>query len=159
MNKPNWKDAPEWAQWLAQDRSGNWLWYSKKPTPNEVILGMGWPIWIDGGKSVPAGDGPDNPNWRDTLERRPEVDRYGLPLSWNERVIKSLKALANAQGCSVSHEDVDRARDLLRELGEWPEAKGEPFFSPIDTPVTIRCQREFWAGPIASNLEAGKPGC
>lgn len=30
--KPDWKDAPEWAQWLAMDADGAWYWYEKHPT-------------------------------------------------------------------------------------------------------------------------------
>lgn len=30
--KPDWKDAPEWAQWLALDASGVWYWYEQAPT-------------------------------------------------------------------------------------------------------------------------------
>ena len=29
--KPDWKDAPEWARWLAQDRSGEWYWHQYEP--------------------------------------------------------------------------------------------------------------------------------
>lgn len=29
--KPNWKDAPKWANWLAMDRSGRWVWFEKEP--------------------------------------------------------------------------------------------------------------------------------
>ena len=29
--KPDWKDAPEWAQWLAMDEDGVWVWYENKP--------------------------------------------------------------------------------------------------------------------------------
>lgn len=34
MNKPDWKDAPEWANWLAQDEVANgecWVWFEDKP--------------------------------------------------------------------------------------------------------------------------------
>ena len=31
MNKPNWKDAPKWARWLAQDYDGLWCWFQYKP--------------------------------------------------------------------------------------------------------------------------------
>lgn len=31
MNKPDWKDAPEWAQYLAMDADGKWYWYEKQP--------------------------------------------------------------------------------------------------------------------------------
>ena len=29
--KPSWNDAPEWAQYLAKDRSGVWWWYECEP--------------------------------------------------------------------------------------------------------------------------------
>lgn len=29
--KPDWKDAPEWAQWLAMDSDGEWYWYEHAP--------------------------------------------------------------------------------------------------------------------------------
>jgi hypothetical protein len=31
MSKPDWKDAPEWANWLAMDRDGMWYWYEVEP--------------------------------------------------------------------------------------------------------------------------------
>ena len=31
MNRPDWKDAPEWAQWVAQDDDGSWVWYAEEP--------------------------------------------------------------------------------------------------------------------------------
>lgn len=31
MNKPDWKDAPEWANWLAMDSDGIWWWYENEP--------------------------------------------------------------------------------------------------------------------------------
>ena len=29
--KPDWKDAPEWANWLAMDENGAWCWYELEP--------------------------------------------------------------------------------------------------------------------------------
>lgn len=29
--KPDWKDAPEWAQWLAMDPDGDWYWFEAEP--------------------------------------------------------------------------------------------------------------------------------
>lgn len=29
--KPDWKDAPEWAQWLAMDGDGYWCWFQSRP--------------------------------------------------------------------------------------------------------------------------------
>jgi len=31
-NKPEWKDAPKWANYLAMDGDGQWFWYEKQPT-------------------------------------------------------------------------------------------------------------------------------
>lgn len=39
--KPDWKDAPEWAQWLAQDSDGNWYWFSEEPCFVEENGGWG----------------------------------------------------------------------------------------------------------------------
>jgi hypothetical protein len=33
-NKPDWKDAPDWANHLAQDGNGGWWWYKNKPEPS-----------------------------------------------------------------------------------------------------------------------------
>lgn len=35
MNKPNWCDAPDWANWLAQDGDGEWWWHECKPIYND----------------------------------------------------------------------------------------------------------------------------
>ncbi len=29
--KPSWKDAPDWANWLAMDSVGTWFWYESRP--------------------------------------------------------------------------------------------------------------------------------
>lgn len=29
--KPDWRDAPDWAQWLALDPDGSWFWYEVEP--------------------------------------------------------------------------------------------------------------------------------
>ena len=33
--KPDWKDAPEWARYLAMDKDGTWWWYEIKPNSNQ----------------------------------------------------------------------------------------------------------------------------
>lgn len=64
--KPNWEDAPEWAQWLAQDANGQWYWYSTRPIRHKGA-------WFNGHDlSRFAGDWMRNKKWYDTLERRPE---------------------------------------------------------------------------------------
>ena len=39
--KPDWKDAPEWAQWLAMDRDGKWTWFEDEPIAGD------WNIWCN----------------------------------------------------------------------------------------------------------------
>lgn len=72
QNKPSWADAPEWANWLAQDEEidvkgvgGGWFWYERCPTPRAA-----WDA--DDGLTVFSGaHGAVLGDWRDTLERRP----------------------------------------------------------------------------------------
>lgn len=65
QNKPSWKDAPEWGEWLAQDEDGEWKWLAG--LPGKYV--DGWTaVKIKGRcKGSVLGD------WRDTLERRPEA--------------------------------------------------------------------------------------
>lgn len=67
--KPDWEDAPEWAEYLAQDYShGKWFWYSEKPYINK-----GYISWSCNPSSryKYAMTSPPNLEWRETLERRP----------------------------------------------------------------------------------------
>ncbi len=73
MSKPDWKDAPEWAMWVAQDLSGKWFWYESEPKTHFGIF-----CWTNQiktpGHVEPAGsrDAPvRNNQWDKTLERRP----------------------------------------------------------------------------------------
>lgn len=66
MGKPDWKDAPDGAKWLAQDKIGTWYWFKKK---KPVRLTQTW--FASGGDWIFAGRGLANPAWTETLERRP----------------------------------------------------------------------------------------
>lgn len=61
MNKPDWKDAPEWAQYLAQDADGDWYWYEQLPYAS-------FEGWSPDGKHQLAAVFD---TWQDTLEGRP----------------------------------------------------------------------------------------
>lgn len=61
--KPDWKDAPEWADYLAQDKRGTWFWYENEPYND------GKHCWWSSGQEEPAVTSPD---WKQTLEKRPE---------------------------------------------------------------------------------------
>jgi hypothetical protein len=46
--KPSWDDpaCPEWANYLARDSDGTWVWFENKPA---VDMGSG--CWVSDGKS------------------------------------------------------------------------------------------------------------
>jgi len=62
--KPNWKDAPDWAQYFAQDKSGDCYWYELEPE----IKGYYWNNNLGGKVKLIY-----NPvDWIKSLEKRPE---------------------------------------------------------------------------------------
>ena len=66
--KPSWDDAPEWAEWLAQDENGDWAFYPDKPNDkqDQWVMPYTAPYALNTvGRSKVHGD------WRNTLERRP----------------------------------------------------------------------------------------
>lgn len=70
QNKPSWKDAPEWANWIAQSpsdgSSGIWCFFAGEPT--DKVDG----IWAcSTGKALTGRSGLLLGDWRDTLEQRP----------------------------------------------------------------------------------------
>lgn len=71
MSKPLWKDAPEWAMWLAQDKDGWWSWWNKQPVPEDRAesWSQGDPMIDWQYLDVSVGDLPDN--WKEQLEERP----------------------------------------------------------------------------------------
>lgn len=79
MSKPNWKDAPEWAQWLSMDGDGLWSWWQIKPEWDEEA--KDWFISIDAPgaehaeaeyvSGIPDESGIDWDHAFDTLEERP----------------------------------------------------------------------------------------
>lgn len=66
--KPDWKDAPDWANWLAQDEDGSWWWFWDKP-----YLHPSYPGWsYDEGNFKRAGHSAVG-DWTNSLEARPET--------------------------------------------------------------------------------------
>jgi hypothetical protein len=63
--KPDWKDAPEWANWLAMDEDGSWYWYESEPEANTYLQ-----AWLDkpDTKLLQAGDVY---RWTETKEAKP----------------------------------------------------------------------------------------
>lgn len=61
--KPDWKDAPEWAKWLAMDEDGVWCWFESEPELESTF-------WVTDDKYQDASE-PVN-KWKDSLEARPD---------------------------------------------------------------------------------------
>jgi hypothetical protein len=68
---PHWIDAPEWAQWLAQDADGIWHWFDEKPM--QVIGVNKWGTWhgCPDASERWARKTPCYRDWTKTLEARP----------------------------------------------------------------------------------------
>ena len=72
MEEIKTESAPDWAMFLAQDGDGVWYWHANKPKPNgATVCGEGY--WISTGESCIACRGELIGDWRDTLERRPDM--------------------------------------------------------------------------------------
>lgn len=68
MSKPDWKDAPEWADWLAADPQGSyWVWYESEPS----WMSGGWWYSYSGEWKVDKRFPNINTESEFSLERRP----------------------------------------------------------------------------------------
>ena len=73
MSKPDWKDAPYWAMFLAQDAVGPhdidhyWVWFERKPEK----MSNGWIDRSPDGRWLQTKNVATVQDWRKTLEPRP----------------------------------------------------------------------------------------
>jgi len=65
--KPDWKYAPDWANWLMQDADGTWWWTERRPPELDVHDES----WGTGGGGYDKAEAVYLPTWQDSLERRP----------------------------------------------------------------------------------------
>lgn len=66
--KPDWKDAPEWAKFLAMDSDGWWFWYEAEPVEASGGWNIRGPYDRDTNRySLAVAPGV----WQDSLEPRP----------------------------------------------------------------------------------------
>jgi hypothetical protein len=67
--KPDWKDAPEWANWLAMEPNGEWFWYQVRPQ----ITRYGWQFGSDDLDCLHAHAGGDDLYFAGSLSTRPKT--------------------------------------------------------------------------------------
>lgn len=66
--KPDWKESPSWANYVAMDSNGQWYWYELEPTLKNKI-------WReDHGLIQSASAGT---SWEDSLESRQYGENHG----------------------------------------------------------------------------------
>jgi hypothetical protein len=73
-SRPNWDDAPYWANWLACDKYSGWHWHKNKP----FIDVSGWESDY---KFLTS-----NENWKETLQQRPSD--MGIPITEQKQDVK-----------------------------------------------------------------------
>lgn len=106
MTKPNWNDAPEWAQWLAQDYVGRWMWHEEKPYTKEYI-------WYTPLRCYSANtDDEINENWQSTLEQRPQPE-----LQYNVHYIDNTD-------CTVKFEVEYKVNDTVNHPSHYNQIAG-----------------------------------
>ena len=76
ITRPNWIDAPRWANWLSQDRDGQWYWFDNMPIPDKQE-GFFYPPGNQEECVKLALRGAENNHWMHTLERRPASESDG----------------------------------------------------------------------------------
>ncbi|MFG6139490.1 hypothetical protein [Halomonas sp. B23F22_10] len=71
MSKPNWIQAPEWADSLVQREDGRWVFFEGEAFVFDGIPGGEWVSETNRHEPMGFSEPPPNDGWRKTLERRP----------------------------------------------------------------------------------------
>lgn len=69
INKPSWRDAPEWAMWLCQNDYGAWFWCESEQERCEE----GWKC-VNSLLRVNGSIIGDPLDWTNSLEKRPQSE-------------------------------------------------------------------------------------
>ncbi|WP_368207651.1 hypothetical protein [Aeromonas sp. s12] len=122
QNKPRWKDAPEWAEFLIQTLAGVWIWISHEPNGMDDNGDM---YFHPDAESEKARDGEVIGDWRDTLERRP-VDLSEPAGGVKERGTdgaEEVNAMAQRLLVALKSEPRSFDTDALAEMVELADAE------------------------------------
>lgn len=66
--KPQWRNAPAWANWLARDADGTWFWYEQAP---DCIPSSGGGMWASPDITSRTAIAGADETWVDSIEKRP----------------------------------------------------------------------------------------
>ena len=122
QNKPSWKDAPEWGEWLAQDEDGEWKWLAG--LPRKYV--DGWTaVKIKGCcKGIALGD------WRDTLEKRPE-----------QKAFKPLTSIEDNQ-----EKDMTKQQEMKQDNGWFERGELPPVGTECEIDLGAKWRKVFVVG-------------
>ena len=115
--KPSWDDAPDWANWLAQDFNGSWNWFEEKP---EIVSSISTKFKTT--KLTVACF--DNTNWQQTLEQRP------TPPAPKVEVGQVWRCLSNNQDYRIHEIDVLEGETKING-GEWQKDMQLVAYRPV----------------------------
>jgi hypothetical protein len=146
--KPSWNDAPDWANWLAQDSDGSWTWYEKTPVAlySEQRHGHRWDF--QGRKTQTA----KVKNWAVNYEKKPKSQQglvTGNKPSWNDAPEWAVWLAMDGDGQWYWHEVKPEMKD-----GSWVSA-GDSYYVEFqypwwDTSLEERPTNEVLPGQIWS---------
>jgi len=92
IEKPSWDEAPEWANWIAQNATGFWHFYDEEPF-------LAYDCWYSPKRSevhVLQFTAIPNAYWHKTLEKRPVVaNRWAEVLTDNHKEAEMLNDMVN----------------------------------------------------------------
>lgn len=69
---PEWSEAPEWAEWLAMDNNGEWYWYERQISADDMRGTWDYGSSLSGAiRSAAYSSDDGRPDWRSSLQPRP----------------------------------------------------------------------------------------
>ena len=69
---PEWSEAPEWAEWLAIDNNGEWYWYERQISADDMRGAWDYGSGLSGAiRSAAYSSDDGRPDWRSSLQPRP----------------------------------------------------------------------------------------
>lgn len=122
--QPSWSDAPTGWNWIAQDKFGEWFAYGDKPHVEDIIWKSGPCDYL----RLSSGN-PTNPNWKDTLEKRPPKGFFyikpkvythtlaipGFAKTWEDSIMKSFIE-ATLKGLEMNLTNTTNMCPITRDL-------------------------------------------
>ena len=108
MTKPSWDNAPDWARFLALNRSGNWRWHEYEPSRDEDV-------WKTPGRHKFAGFGfSDVAGWPNSKEARPTDHEVSDPI--RAFVVEATETDLFRTEVWRQQKEITRLRDALAQI-------------------------------------------